>query len=154
MEHEGFHEARPLGEWHEDVGPVMWWRFPIEEAPFCGTPTGSDWPGYHTHWTPIPLPKRPWPEPVDLKPPRRGERKVSEYKSCLNCGLAKWDKTAAGHLHPSGHGRCQWAMPVIPISSARYYIGGPTRDVIPGPTGGGIDRKAPHTNCPTWVALT
>lgn len=51
--------ARPLREWHEDHGSVLWWTFPIEEAPWCGRPDCSDWPGYHRWWTPLspaPLP--------------------------------------------------------------------------------------------------
>lgn len=85
-------KARPLAEWHEDYGPVLWWKFPLVEAPYVGTPldTGlaveievryygpllpgmrkapglevglhrntvrhfvGGWPGYHTHWTPLP----------------------------------------------------------------------------------------------------
>jgi hypothetical protein len=31
-------KARPLSEWHEDMGPKLWWRFPIEEPPYCGSP--------------------------------------------------------------------------------------------------------------------
>ncbi len=65
--------ARPLSEWGEDHGAVLWWTFPIEEPPYVGTPldlpqkykfTINDqvmaeyeqggWPGYHTHWTPLP----------------------------------------------------------------------------------------------------
>ena len=49
----------PLDEWHEDVGPVLWWSFPIEEPPYAGSPLDSDWPGYHTHWSPIPIPEPP-----------------------------------------------------------------------------------------------
>lgn len=93
---------RPLSEYHEDMGPVLWWCWeppkPFEqiservvssahngrwlgEAPYVGTPndlgqgaivqvrTSSDqkedqlpsmrvdvggWPGYYTHWTPLP----------------------------------------------------------------------------------------------------
>lgn len=30
--------ARPLAEWHEDMGPKLWWKFPIEEAPYVGSP--------------------------------------------------------------------------------------------------------------------
>ena len=41
-------------QYHEDYGPVLWWRPPIDEAPYCGTPGDSDWPGYHTHWSPLP----------------------------------------------------------------------------------------------------
>ncbi|GEM_PF-1890592 len=47
-------EARPLDDWHEDDGPVVWWTFPVNEPAWIGSPTDSDWPGYHTHWTPHP----------------------------------------------------------------------------------------------------
>lgn len=48
--------ARPLEDWHEDIGAVLWWKFPIDEPPYCGSPLDTDWPGYHTHWTPIQIP--------------------------------------------------------------------------------------------------
>jgi hypothetical protein len=48
-------EVAILGEyWHEDEGPALWWRFPVVEPPYLGTPIDSDWPGYHTHFTPLP----------------------------------------------------------------------------------------------------
>lgn len=47
-------DARPLSDWHEDKGDVTWWKFPVEEPAWIGTPLDSDWPGYHTHWTPHP----------------------------------------------------------------------------------------------------
>lgn len=50
-------EAEPLDEWHEDIGAVLWWTFPIEEPPYCGSPLDSEWPGYHTHWTQIVTPE-------------------------------------------------------------------------------------------------
>lgn len=50
-------EAHPIDEWHEDYGDVLWWTFPIEEAPYCGNPLDSEWPGYLTHWTPIVTPE-------------------------------------------------------------------------------------------------
>ena len=50
--------ARPLAEWHEEDGPVTWWAWCghewAGEPAWCGTPLDSDWPGYHTHWTPHP----------------------------------------------------------------------------------------------------
>lgn len=53
-------EPKSLEEWHEDIGPVLWWRFPIEEPPYCGTPLDSDWvEAYYTHWTPIVEPIEP-----------------------------------------------------------------------------------------------
>lgn len=46
--------AQPLSEWHEDDGFVTWWKFPVNEPSYIGSPLCSDWPGYHTHWTPHP----------------------------------------------------------------------------------------------------
>lgn len=48
--------ARPGEEYHEDMGNMLWWRFPIDEPPYAGMPGDCDWPGYHTHFTPIPMP--------------------------------------------------------------------------------------------------
>lgn len=53
---EKLNQARPIEDWHEDDGPVLWWIHPVEEPPYCGTPNDSDWPGYHTHWSQIPIP--------------------------------------------------------------------------------------------------
>ncbi len=50
---------RPISEWHEDIGAVLWWRFPVEEPPYAGSPLDSDWPGYHTHFTQIIAPDLP-----------------------------------------------------------------------------------------------
>jgi hypothetical protein len=47
---------RPLDEWHEDDGPVLWWRFPIKEPPYAGTLLDDDWPVYATHWTRLHVP--------------------------------------------------------------------------------------------------
>lgn len=70
--------ARPLSEWTEEDGDVLWWKFPVQEAPYVGSPldlgrtirvnidgqqffpTVGGWPGYHTHWTPLPeIPLKP-----------------------------------------------------------------------------------------------
>ena len=52
--------ARPFADWHEDIGPVLWWAFPIEEPPYVGTPLDA-WfvDGKYTHWTYIPEPVEP-----------------------------------------------------------------------------------------------
>jgi hypothetical protein len=52
---------RPFAEYHEDIGAVLWWRFPIQEPPYCGWPEDDAGfiPGWHTHWTPIPKPTAP-----------------------------------------------------------------------------------------------
>jgi hypothetical protein len=73
--------TRHISEWHEDYGPVLWWKLPVTEPPYVGTPNdlgqtvevtirayGVDklvrcqvggWPGYHEYWTPIPVPISP-----------------------------------------------------------------------------------------------
>ncbi|OMF37452.1 hypothetical protein BK133_05190 [Paenibacillus sp. FSL H8-0548] len=49
----------PIDEWHEDIGDVLWWLFPIQEPPYCGSPLDSNWPNFHTHWTPLIIPGEP-----------------------------------------------------------------------------------------------
>jgi hypothetical protein len=54
--------ALPLRRYHEDMGQVVWWKFPITEAAYIGSPLDCAWPGYHTHFTPhppIPTPELP-----------------------------------------------------------------------------------------------
>jgi hypothetical protein len=62
------HAARPRADWHESMGDVMWWHFPVQEPPHCGSPLDDDWPenffgsvpeGYYTHWTPFVVPNEP-----------------------------------------------------------------------------------------------
>ncbi|MEK4474321.1 hypothetical protein NSQ91_13985 [Paenibacillus sp. FSL R7-0048] len=54
--------ARPLDEWHEEMGDMLWWMFPIQEPPYCGNPLDSDWSDCYTHWTPIVIPADPAPK--------------------------------------------------------------------------------------------
>lgn len=61
---DGSPNARPLNEYHEDHGAVVWFCWDeknkewLGEAAWIGKPDDSDWPGYHTHWIPHPpLPK-------------------------------------------------------------------------------------------------
>ena len=42
--------------WDEDTGDVLWWNFPVEEPPYCGTPLDDDFPKYKTHFTTIDMP--------------------------------------------------------------------------------------------------
>lgn len=49
--------AKPLSEWHEDIGEALWWTYPMTGPPYVGSPLWNDWPGYHTHWTPIVIPE-------------------------------------------------------------------------------------------------
>jgi hypothetical protein len=45
--YESFH---PADEWNEDIGSVLWWRLPIEEPPYCGTPLDSDFESDNGEW--------------------------------------------------------------------------------------------------------
>ncbi|MDD5017178.1 MAG: hypothetical protein PHO15_03650 [Eubacteriales bacterium] len=56
-EHAAASNPQPLSEWHEDMGSVLWWSFPITEPPYCGTPIDENWPGYHTHFTKLTIPQ-------------------------------------------------------------------------------------------------
>lgn len=51
-------KARPLEEWHEDMGHCVWWCWEegdwLGEAAWIGRPIDCDWPDYHTHFTPHP----------------------------------------------------------------------------------------------------
>jgi len=54
--------ARPISEYHEDMGCALWFEYPICEPPYVGTTNDCDWPGYHTHFVRltnemIPVPK-------------------------------------------------------------------------------------------------
>lgn len=49
--YETLHDA---DAWSEDDGAVLWWSFPVAEAPYCGTPLDFDFdPNIYTHWTRI-----------------------------------------------------------------------------------------------------
>jgi|688.fasta_scaffold01261_16 hypothetical protein len=56
--------ACPAEEYHEDMGNVLWWLFPIDEPPYVGMPIDDDWPGYHTHFTRLICPDEPQPTPT------------------------------------------------------------------------------------------
>lgn len=49
--------ANSADSWHEEDGEVLWWRFPVQEAPYVGSPLCEDWhEDYYTHWTKLPIP--------------------------------------------------------------------------------------------------
>ncbi|WP_205733871.1 hypothetical protein [Enterococcus avium] len=50
-------------KWHEDIGPVLWWDFPVDEPPYCGTPLDDDFPKYKTHFTELHIPDEVEEEP-------------------------------------------------------------------------------------------
>jgi hypothetical protein len=71
------HHAWPIEHYHEDMGAVLWHRFPIVEPPWCGAPGDSDWPGYHTHFQPLP------PEPVAVDPTVTLRQAIDEMRAVL-----------------------------------------------------------------------
>lgn len=50
---------RPLDEWTEEDGPVLWWSFPVCEPPYVGDPLYDDFPDGVTHWTKLLVPEEP-----------------------------------------------------------------------------------------------
>lgn len=55
-ERDDYRTPHERAEWSEDVGPALWWRLPVTEPPYAGTPLDDDFPSYVTHWTRIPEP--------------------------------------------------------------------------------------------------
>lgn len=45
--------------YHEDMGNVLWWKFPVEEPPYVGSPLSYDWSDRYTHFTPLIVPEEP-----------------------------------------------------------------------------------------------
>lgn len=50
----GYLEVKPIEEWHEDDGYVLFWTLPGDDPPYIGSPLCSDFPAGCTHWTRIP----------------------------------------------------------------------------------------------------
>lgn len=48
------HAPMSRDAWHEDDGAVLWWKMPIKEPPYVGTPLDDEFPEYVTHWTRLP----------------------------------------------------------------------------------------------------
>ena len=49
-------KARLAKHWDEDLGDCLWWDFPVDEPPYCGTPLDDDFPKYKTHFTELHIP--------------------------------------------------------------------------------------------------
>lgn len=59
---------------------------------------------------------------------------------CIDCKHAVWKRTAAGHLHPSGDGKCTYPWKMPPLPACMHWIG----RSAPIPHGGPIDRRTEH----------
>ena len=77
-------EARLAEHWHEDIGPVLWWNFPVEEPPYCGTPLDEHFPKYKTHFTTIDM-------PTEIEKPKRWVVKNEEGRYFV--AFSKYAKT-------------------------------------------------------------
>ena len=51
--------AKHIDDYHEDMGPVLWWRDPIVEPPYVGTPDYEDFDDTYKWWSPIDTPEIP-----------------------------------------------------------------------------------------------
>ncbi len=56
-------------------------------------------------------------------------------KTCKGCKYAKWERTAAGKLHPGGDGRCEYPVTIQQLPQAFYFLGSHR------PSGGRINRR-------------
>ncbi len=76
--------AKPRDEWGEEDGPVLWWKFPVREAPYCGMELDDDFPDYVTHWTTLSVPVGPAPSEDDGSSPV--EAIDFDRNACPGCG--------------------------------------------------------------------
>jgi hypothetical protein len=58
-------------------------------------------------------------------------------KSCTGGKYARWQKTKAGRLHPSGDGECTFKVKIPQLPASMYWIG----RTDPVPHGGHINRR-------------
>jgi hypothetical protein len=47
-------------------------------------------------------------------------------KNCTKCIHAKWNKTDAGRLHPSGEGQCTKEVKIPALPAAMYWTSSPS----------------------------
>ena len=67
-------------------------------------------------------------------------------KSCKGCKYAKWERTNAGRLHPSGDGVCTYKVKLPTLPASRSWLGG-----APVSLGGSIERRRELSrHCPCF----
>jgi hypothetical protein len=71
---------------------------------------------------------------------------------CNGCKWAAWVRTAAGRLHPSGDGKCEFPYTPRPLPGAFHWPRyGNLKPNIPKPYGGYINRREPLKRpCPYY----
>lgn len=80
--------ARLAEHWHEDIGPVLWWNFPVEEPPYCGTPLDEHFPKYKTHFSMIDMPN-------EIEKPKRWV--VKKGKDCVLTSFTFFDEQSVNY---------------------------------------------------------
>lgn len=84
--------AREFREWDEFDGDVLWWKLPVVEPPYVGTPLDDDFPDYVTHWTKIVVPQELVGEKVE-HPDASPDDIVYGCGECASIGLVAHDRT-------------------------------------------------------------
>lgn len=51
--------AHHIDEWHDLIGPVLWWRDTTEEPPYVGTPHDKGFDETRQWWSPLDTPEIP-----------------------------------------------------------------------------------------------
>ncbi|HFC9131991.1 TPA: DUF1642 domain-containing protein [Enterococcus faecium] len=92
-------KARLAKHWDEDLGDCLWWDFPVEEPPYCGTPLDDDFPKYKTHFTELHIPDEVEKEPLyeviigDLYLIKKFNNR-NDFCFDTSCSLCAWEKSA------------------------------------------------------------
>lgn len=72
-------------------------------------------------------------------------------KNCTDCKYARWNKTVAGKLHPSGDGHCTYDYKIPLLPASMYWLS----NTPPTPNGGYINRcKELLNHCPYYMINT
>jgi hypothetical protein len=72
---------------------------------------------------------------------------------CRDCQFAEWDRTAAGKLHPRGHGLCTWTRTLALPSSLASWDAEAVARVLTD-TRRHIWRNEPPPRCMTYQPRT
>lgn len=81
-------KARLAKHWDEDLGDCLWWNFPVEEPPYCGTPLDEHFPKYKTHFSMIDMPN-------EIEKPKRWV--VKKGKDCVLTSFTFFDEQSVNY---------------------------------------------------------
>lgn len=95
--------ARLAEHWHEDIGPVLWWNFPVEEPPYCGTPLDEHFPKYKTHFSMIDMPN-------EIEKPKRWVVTTTDSDTCYLKRFRMGKECLDGDISKVWVGELGWAF--------------------------------------------